>query len=40
MSLQLVPMSAVVKQGKTIIWSTKEGTSALPAVSTGWSLDH
>jgi len=36
MSLQLVPMSAVVSQGKTVIWSTREGTTTtLPAARTG-----
>jgi len=30
MSVQLVPMSAVVKHGKAIVWSTTEGTTVMP----------
>jgi len=31
MSLQTMPMSTVVKEGKTLIWSTRNGATAAPA---------
>ena len=33
MSLQMMPMSTVVKQGKTLVWSTRNGTTVTSAAS-------
>jgi len=37
MSLQSVPLSTVVQQGKTLIWSTRNGTKAATATLTASS---